>query len=403
MRITWIIPDVYGFLLDELDALSQRLNNIRVVSGTRISSEVRERLPRVEFHDAPVDSFLSATVACLSSRWLMEGHGALGIMRGSWHTRKIAGIYRVLNRLEMGEQSSAIHSHFAHPGGVGGSLVADTPHVVTLRGYDVLTTGNYGSLWNPFYRKNLIRAFSRGATVTAGSTYSFHRARQILGPDADIRLMNEAIVPESFVAAKVHTRASIGLPPDAVVLLAVGNLVEVKNHGMLLDCLPAIIERAPTSVHLLICGDGPLEGRLRAQALEMGLSDQVHFIGRLPRSELTDLYSLGDILVHTSLSEGFGNIILEAMLSRLVVVASPVGVAPDVIRHRENGYLPLLGVKKSLVESVLEAIDRIPSMDLVLQSNREEVLAKYNMRSRIDSYLSLYEELAKGQAAASLP
>lgn len=402
MKITWIIPEPYGFLLDELEVLSGRLAGIRVLSGVRISSEVRERLPRVEFHDAPEDSFLPAAAACLSSRWLLEGHGALGIVRGGWHTRKISGIYRVLNRLENVEPSSVIHSHFAHPGGVGGSLVAGTPQIVTLRGYDILTTGSYGSLWNPFYRRNLVRAFGRGATVTAGSSYSFHRARQILGPDANVRLLYEAIVPESFVAANVHTRASIGLPADAVVLVAVGNLVEVKNHRMLVECLPLIIERATRSVHLLICGDGPLEGPLRAQVLELGLSDQVHFMGRLPRTELTDLYSLGDILVHTSLSEGFGNIILEAMLSRLLVVASPVGVAPDVIRHRENGYLPMLGVKTSLVESVLEAIDRFSAMDLVLESNREEVLAKYGMRSRIDSYLSLYQELANAQAAGSL-
>lgn len=397
MKITWIIPEPYGFLLDELEVLSRRLAGIRVLSGTRISSEVRERLPRVEFHDAPEDSFLPATATCLSSRWLLEGHGALAIMRGGWHTRKIAGIYRVLNRLEIGAPGSVIHSHFAHPGGVGGSLAAGTRQILTLRGYDILTTGSYGSLWNPFFRKNLTRAFGSNGTVTAGSTYSFHRARQILGPNADIRLLNEAMVPQSFVAANVHTRASIGLPPDAVVLVAVGNLVEVKNHSMLLACLPAVIARSLRPIHLLICGDGPLEGRLRAQVLELGLSDQVHFMGRLPRAELTDLYSLGDILVHTSLSEGFGNIILEAMLLRLVVVASPVGVAPDVIRHRQNGFLPLFGDRPSLVDSLAEAIDRLESLAAALEENRRVVLANFGMEQRIDGYLALYQETAQSR------
>lgn len=399
MRITWIIPEPYGFLLDELDALSLRLADIRVLSGTRIPAEVRRRLPRVEFYDAPEASFLPAVFECLSSRWLRDAHGAMGIIRNSWHVRKIAGIYSVLKRLESKEPSSVIHSHFAHPGGVGGALRAGTPQIVTLRGYDVLTTGSYGSLWNPFYRENLIRAFRRGATVTAGSTYSFHRARQILGPAADIRLLNGAIAHESFVGAGVHSRKSMGLSPDAIALVSVGNLFEVKNHRMLLACLPAVIARSSKPIHLLICGDGPLEANLRAQVLELGLSDQVHFMGRLPRAQLTDLYSLGDILVHTALSEGFGNIILEAMLSRLVVVASPVGVAPDVIRHRENGFLPLLGDSLSLVDSLAEAIDRLDSMDVALEENRRVALEDFAMARRIDGYMVLYEEAAQRQNA----
>jgi glycosyltransferase involved in cell wall biosynthesis len=133
--------------------------------------------------------------------------------------------------------------------------------------------------------------------------------------------------------------------------------------------------------------------------MALGIADRVHFMGRLPRGELSDLYALGDVLVHTSLSEGFGSIILEAMLKRLLVVASPVGIAPDLIQHRENGFLPALGDRRSLVDSLSEAIGRLPLFGAALDANRDVVLAGFDMDRRIDGYMALYEEAAQRQNA----
>jgi glycosyltransferase involved in cell wall biosynthesis len=399
MRVTWIIPEPYGFLVDELQALSGRLAGIRVLCSTPIPIAIRDRLPRVAFHECPESAFIPLLASCGPFRSLVRSRGWLGILRNGWHVRKIAGIYKTLNRLEEADPSSLIHSHFAHPAGLGGSLLGNVPQLVTLRGYDILTTGSYGSLWNPFYRRNLIDAFAEGGVVTTGSSHSLQRARQILGPNADLKFLPEAIVTDSFVPSGVHTRESLGLAPDAVVLLTVGNLVPVKNHQMLLDSLKDVLPRCRRPLHLLVCGDGPLESVLSQQAMALGIADRVHFMGRLPRGELSDLYALGDVLVHTSLSEGFGSIILEAMLKRLLVVASPVGIAPDLIQHRENGFLPALGDRRSLVDSLSEAIGRLPLFGAALDANRDVVLAGFDMDRRIDGYMALYEEAAQRQNA----
>jgi glycosyltransferase involved in cell wall biosynthesis len=395
MRVTWIIPDTYGFLIDEIEHLVSKVEAIRVLSGMQIPNHVRERLPNVEWHYCPECSFLLAARQCLPLRGLMKTHGLINILRNGWHTRKIAGIYTVLCRLESSHPSTLIHSHFAHPGGLGGTLIPNVPHLLTLRGYDILTTGGYGSLWNPFYRNNLIQTFSENHIITTGSVHSFQRARQILGAEAELRLLQEGIVPGSFTPAGVYSRKSLGIPEDAVALLAVGNLVAVKNHRMLLDALDKLSGRISKPIHLLICGDGPLAKPLRHYADKLGLNECVHFMGRLPRAELTDLYTLADIFVHPSLSEGFGNVILEAMLAKLLVVASPVGIAPDVIRNRENGFLPMLGDKQSLVDALAEAIESLPKMKSALNKNKELALKEFTMSRRIAGYIALYDEIVK--------
>lgn len=393
MKLTWIVPDTYGFLVDELEGLSQRLDGIRVLSGMPIPDAVRERLPKVEMHFCPERSPWATKRSRNVLRQLAEINGWKQVLRGGWHTRKIAGIAEVLYSVEKDEPSTVIHSHFAHPGGLGGWLAPEAGQVLTLRGYDILTTGNYGSLWNPLYRRNLLHSYSHRGIVTTGSVFSTLRARQILGADADVRFISQGITSVSFRPAGRHSRATLGIPVEARVLVCVGNLVGVKNLRFLLQVFAELIAAHPKdSLHLLICGDGPQKEELLRLAGDLGVTPSVHFLGKLPREELTDIYHLANLFVHASLSEGFGNVILEAMLHRLLVVASPVGVAPDVIRHGENGYLPLPGDREQWLHCLNDALERLPTFDPAKEQSRQMILEKYPMERRIGAYFRIYEE-----------
>lgn len=401
MKVTWIIPDTYGFLVDELECLSERLESIRVLSGTSVPPAVRERLAKVEIHACPEESLWSSAPKRQLGMRLARIHGWRRVLTSGWHTRKIAGVYNRLLRLESEAPSDVIHSHFAHPGGIGGWLAPGAGQVLTLRGYDILTTGRYGSLWNPFFRKNLLHFFQKNGIVTAGSGFSALRARQILGSSADIRFLKQGLTRVSFQPAGQYSRASLGIPEDAVVLVSVGNLVEVKNHELLLKAFAEIRATRQCAMRLLICGEGSLKASLVRLGESLGLGDDIRFLGKFSREELTDIYGLSDLLVHTSMSEGFGNVILEAMLHRLFVVASPVGVAPDVIRHGENGFLPLLGDKESWVCCLQEALERLPSFDTAREANRKLVMEEFTMERRIDGFVALYQEAIRTKSRAN--
>lgn len=177
------------------------------------------------------------------------------------------------------------------------------------------------------------------------------------------------------------------------MLVSVGNLIEVKNPRFLLEVFAKLVlSQEPGDLHLLVCGGGPLREELKRKAGDLGIAGCVHFLGKLPREELTDIYLLSDIFVHPSLSEGFGNVILEAMLHRLLVVASQVGVAPDLIRHGENGYLALPGDRAEWLRALGEALDRLSVFDQAREENRRAVIEHYAMERRIDAYLAIYEE-----------
>lgn len=393
MTVTWIIPDTYGFLVDELEELSTRGVFLRVLSSQPIPDGVTKRLPQVEFHYCPAQSLFNFSAFHREFDTLWRAY-KWRLPRNSFHLKPMAGIYKVLLQLEKKQPSDFIHSHFAHPGGIGGCIV-DVPQILTLRGYDILTTGQYGALWNPFYRSNIINSYQNRGIITVGSRFTLNRARQILGSSADIRWVKQGLSATTFKKANVFNRENLGINETESILLNIGNLVDVKNHALLLEVFASLSPEVRNNAYLIICGDGPLRYSLEEKTKALGIATRVKFMGRLSREQITDLFELSDLYVHTSMSEGFGNVILEAMLFRLLIVASPVGIAPDIIEHQKNGFLPELGDKASWVQCLTEAIANKSQYKQVLDENRHVVLNEFSMKNRIDSYLDLYQEVIK--------
>ena len=87
---------------------------------------------------------------------------------------------------------------------------------------------------------------------------------------------------------------------------------------------------------LAILGSGPLEGETRALVRELGLDDAVSLPGR---TNIRDWLERGDVFVHTSRWEGFGIVLLEAMLASLPIVATSVSAVPEVVADGETGIL----------------------------------------------------------------
>jgi len=119
------------------------------------------------------------------------------------------------------------------------------------------------------------------------------------------------------------------------VLLYAGGFDTSKNVPFLIDALGALNE--PDAV-LCMAGDpGPELAGLRARAVERGLGEQVHFLGRLSDDELAASYRRADLFVSASLYEGFGLPALEAMACGCPVVALSCGTVPEVLEGAAIG------------------------------------------------------------------
>ena len=108
--------------------------------------------------------------------------------------------------------------------------------------------------------------------------------------------------------------------------LAVGRLVPVKNFALLLTAWVQV------DIPLQIAGDGPERKDLENLCDALQLNKRVSFMGH--QTDVNDLYKNADIVVVPSLREGFGYVTLEALQNKCVVIATPTGLAAEIIPDR---------------------------------------------------------------------
>lgn len=130
-------------------------------------------------------------------------------------------------------------------------------------------------------------------------------------------------------------RRRLDIDDDALVLLYAGKLIPKKDPLLLLDAFRKL--RSPA--HLVLCGNGVLEGALRARA---GGHPRIHFLPFQNQRAMPALYRLGDVFVLPSRGPGetWGLALNEALAcARAVVAGSKVGAARDLIQHGLNGWV----------------------------------------------------------------
>ena len=126
------------------------------------------------------------------------------------------------------------------------------------------------------------------------------------------------------------------LAPDELVIGFVGRLVPQKDIATLLRGF-ALFADASVKARLVIVGEGPLMGELRALADDLGISSRVEWTGF--REDIAAVMGAFDIFARTSLYEGLGLVLLEAMAAGVAVAATRVGAIPEVVVDGETGLL----------------------------------------------------------------
>lgn len=158
-----------------------------------------------------------------------------------------------------------------------------------------------------------------------------------------------------------------------IVLVTTSRLV-IKNG---IEDVIKTFSFLPSNYKFLVIGDGELKNNLKSLVSNLGLSDRIFFIGFVDQDKIPLYFSISDIFIRTSLSEGLGNSFLEAMAFGLPVVATPVGGIIDFIETSENGIF----VKPKDIKSIKEGILRLENQELknrIISNANKLVYDKYD-------------------------
>ncbi|WP_434701587.1 glycosyltransferase family 4 protein [Pseudomonas sp. D1-36] len=163
-----------------------------------------------------------------------------------------------------------------------------------------------------------------------------------------VALLSRGVDSHLFHPAKrsAALRKSWGLDDDAIAVLHVGRLAPEKNLALLKRSFDTLRSAFATrQIKLVIVGDGP-----QRLALEQQLPEAI-FCGAQRGEALAAHYASGDVFVFPSLTETFGNVVLEALASGLGVVSYDQAAAAQHIRHGYNGVLAMPGDEEAFCDA----------------------------------------------------
>jgi glycosyltransferase involved in cell wall biosynthesis len=231
---------------------------------------------------------------------------------------------RDVTRAVRAERPDLLHTHMVHAD-VYGSVAAHalrTPFVSTRHNDDRYLLG-------PF--RHVDRLFMHGVrriVAISDAVRDFHVRAGL--PAERLVTIHYGLDRVPGLPSEI-TPQGAGIPDDVPLVLAIGRLIAQKDHATLLRALARVPE-----VHLAILGWGPLEEQTRALSVQLGVADRTHVLGRV---EPRDWLERADAFAHTSRWEGFGIVLLEAMLAGLPIVATRVSAIPEIVIEGETGIL----------------------------------------------------------------
>ena len=178
----------------------------------------------------------------------------------------------------------------------------------------------------------------------------FCRSQVMVFADQDdwqkLRIIHCGVDPSLFKPTDHHDQGSR--------LLFVGRLAAVKGLPMLLEAVAQLKKRRPDII-LTVAGDGPDRQRLTTQAEDLGLSQNVNFLGYQSQQQVRELLGQTDVFVMASFAEGVPVVLMEAMAASVPVVATRVAGVAELVEEGVSGYL----VPPSDAPSIANAVERL--------------------------------------------
>jgi glycosyltransferase involved in cell wall biosynthesis len=280
-----------------------------------------------------------------------------------------------------------IHAHWAVPAGLmalAAGRVCRKPVIVTVHGSDILVVPEKNRLIRGLLRYVLTHADA----ITSVAEHLTDRIVEMGAPPERVLTFPMSVPDESF--------ASEGETPkgwdEKKVIFSNRSLYPLYNVETLIRAVPTIVKKEPQA-EVVIAGDGPERERLKNLASELGVAEQVEFIGAIPHERMPDYLRGSAAYVSTALSDGASVSLLEAMACGAFPVVADIAANREWIDDGANGYLFPAGDAGALAEKILECLDREALRGSAREINARMINERARWSSNIEKLLGLCERV----------
>ena len=192
---------------------------------------------------------------------------------------------------------------------------------------------------------------------------------------------------------RADARAGLGYTDRDLVIGTTSRLGEERKGVAEFVDMAGRVARAFPQTRFLVVGEGHLRPRLEAQAAGLGLGDRIIFTGW--RSDVPELVAAMDVFVMPSLFEGGPTTVLEAMAARKPVVATNVGMVPEVIEHGRTGLVVPPGNAEALADGVIQLVANDAARCEMAEAARAHALRDFSIDRMVERYLVAFADVVR--------
>ena len=324
-----------------------------------------------------------------SGRWAEEDEGVLTLRQGfilwppgrllrGWNDRFRLGAWEnsVENYIHSNGTPDIIHSHSILDAGYVSARIRSkrkTPVVLTEHASKFLSRDllNWELERARFTLTNIDKCLAVGPSLA--------ERLKTFAPNIKVEVLGNLIDTEFF------TLAESGRLPEEFTFTVVCTLVPIKGIDLLLQAFSKAF--LDSRVKLCIAGDGSEREKLETMAHDLGLTQQVQFLGALDKEQIRDLIHASHVVVSSSHIETFGISLVEAMSCGKPVIATRSG-GPESFIHDQNGVLVPVGDFEAIavaMERMMKAYD-----DFKPERIREECLSRFSRKVIVQELENIY-------------
>jgi len=289
------------------------------------------------------------------------------------------------------EQLDLLHVHYAVPHATVAYLAKKillsegryVPTVTTLHGTDITLVGKDKSISSV-----VSFGINKSDGVTAVSNSLKKDTCDLFNVEKDIEVIHNFIDLERFTKKnKDHFKKAIA-PNGEKILVHTSNFRKVKRVQDCILLFKEVYKVLPCK--LLLVGDGPERRNLEDLSRQIGLKDEIRFLGK--QDAVEEILAIADLFLMPSAKESFGLAALEAMACEVPVISSNIGGISEVNTHGETGFLSEVGDVQDMAKNAITLL----SNETMLQQFKDAAFARaqtFDIEHILPKYEAFYNRV----------
>lgn len=283
-----------------------------------------------------------------------------------------------------------LHVHYAIPHAYAGYMAKkmlqeegiEIPMVTTLHGTDITLVGNH-----PFYKPAVTFSINHSDVVTSVSQSLKEDTLRLFDIKKEIQVVPNFIDSKKINKTFIDCQRGIMAEEDEKIITHVSNFRKVKRIDHVIEVFHLI--QKEVKAKLMMVGEGPEREMAENRVEELGLQDNVVFLGQ--SNEVDKILCFSDLFLLPSEKESFGLAALEAMVHGVPVISTNTGGLPEVNKEGFSGFLCEVGDVEEMAKKAIYILNDENRLN-DFKENAKKMASNFAIETIVPLYENVYEK-----------